>query len=229
MESRRLARMIFEGRRNADIECQVLGIMQATQSRDGGIKVMSSSQPQDVVRRTVLQTAAGIAIAPVLVASDANADVALTPGKPGDFNFLSGEWRIQHRRKRAGDVHWDEFSGEATCWTILGGVGSVEELRIPARDFSGMGLRLLDVEKKVWSDFWVNAKSGVLGTPGMTGSFENGAGVFIADDTDGKQPIKVRGVWDQITPMSCRWHQAVSRDGGKTWEENWIMHWTRVR
>lgn len=150
-----------------------------------------------------------------------------TPGKPGDFHFLHGEWRIKHRRMRPGQ-DWDEFEGEATCWTILGGVGSVEELRIPARDFSGMGLRLLDVTTHVWSDFWVNAKSGVLTTPGMTGSFENGAGIFISDEMDGDKPIKVAGIWDEITPASCRWRQSVSRDGGKTWEDNWIMHWTRA-
>jgi hypothetical protein len=53
-------------------------------------------------------------------------------------------------------------------------------------------------------------------------------GTFIADDADDGQPIKVRGVWDRITPTSCRWHQAVSRDGGKVWEENWFMDWVRV-
>jgi hypothetical protein len=98
----------------------------------------------------------------------------------------------------------------------------------PERKFSGMGLRLLDVESKVWSDFWVNARSGVLTTPGATGSFENGVGTFLADDVDGDRPIKVRGVWDRITPTSCRWHQAISRDGGKTWEGNWFMDWARV-
>ena len=41
-------------------------------------------------------------------------------------------------------------------------------------------------------------------------------------------PIKVRGVWDRITRTSCRWHQAVSRDGGNTWDVNWWMDWTRV-
>lgn len=45
---------------------------------------------------------------------------------------------------------------------ILGGVISVEERRIPARNFSGMGLRMLDVEPKLWADYWVNGKSGVL-------------------------------------------------------------------
>jgi hypothetical protein len=62
----------------------------------------------------------------------------------------------------------------------------------------------------------------------MWGGFENGVGTWIADDTDDGAPIKVRGVWDRITPSSCRWHQAVSRDGGKTWQENWFMDWTRA-
>jgi hypothetical protein len=89
-------------------------------------------------------------------------------------------------------------------------------------------LRLLDVQQQLWSDFWVNARSGVLTAPGMPGSFEDGAGIFIADDMDGDRPIKVRGVWDRITPNSCRWHQAISRDDGKTWQENWFMDWVRV-
>jgi hypothetical protein len=184
----------------------------------------------DQQRRTILGAAVAGAAAMLAGAGGAHAAAPAkpTPGKPGDFNFLAGEWRIKHRRLPPGAKKWDQFEGEATCWTILGGVGSVEELRIPSRGFSGMGLRLLDMNTFVWSDFWVNAKSGVLTTPGMTGSFENGAGIFIADDTDDGKPIKVRGLWDQITPTSCRWSQAVSRDGGKTWEDNWVMQWLRV-
>jgi hypothetical protein len=151
-----------------------------------------------------------------------------TPGKPGDFNFLAGEWRIAHLQRAPGATEWNRFEGEATCWTILGGVGSVEELRIPARSFSGMGLRLLDVESRVWSDFWVNAKSGVLTAPGQSGSFENGAGIFASDDEESGRTMKSVGVWDLITPSSCRWRQAASADGGKTWEQNWIMSWRRV-
>ncbi len=185
----------------------------------------------DQDRRTVLGAAAAAILASAGTASGAQAAAPAkpTPGKPGDFNFLAGEWRIKHRRLPPGAKDWDVFEGEATCWTILGGVGSIEELRIPSRNFSGMGLRLLDMTTFVWSDFWVNAKSGVLTTPGQTGSFENGAGIFGADDMDGDKPIKVRGVWDQITPASCRWSQAISYDGGRTWAENWVMQWTRVR
>ncbi len=183
-------------------------------------------------RREVLKACAGAVVAGTALASaQPPAERKDEPrGKAGDFDFLAGEWKIKHRRlKNAQAGEWDEFEGEATCWTILGGVGSVEELRIPARNFSGMGLRLLDVEKRVWNDFWVNAKSGVLTTPGQTGAFEHGVGTFTADDKDGETPIKVKGVWDRITPTSCRWWQAVSRDGGVTWETNWSMDWTRVK
>jgi hypothetical protein len=151
-----------------------------------------------------------------------------TPGKPGDFDFLSGDWRIRHWQPKVGSGGWIEFDGRATVHSILAGVGSVEELRIPARDFSGMGLRLLDVEKKVWSDHWVNAKSGVVTTPGVAGSFENGAGIFISEDEDDGNVVKYAGVWDRITPASCRWRQAFSRDDGKTWTQTWIMEWRRA-
>ena len=191
-----------------------------------------TEEPTAIPRRALLQSAAGLAIGALAVdapAAPAVASPTRTPGKAGDFNFLTGNWTISHRQvKASGGKQWDEFQGEATCWSILGGIGSIEELRIPARNFSGMGLRLLDVEKHVWADFWVNARSGVLVSPGTNGSFENGIGTFIADDVDQGRPIKVRGVWDRITPTSCRWHQAISRDGGKLWEENWFMDWARV-
>jgi hypothetical protein len=180
----------------------------------------------DPERRQLLQAGAlsgAVALLPEAAAAQTRA--AVPPGKPGDFDFLAGEWRIAHRRPRK-EGGWDEFEGEATCWTILGGVGSVEELRIPARNFSGMGLRLLDVEKKIWSDHWVNARSGVLTLPGQTGGFVDGAGVFRAEDEDAGQRIVILGIWDEITPRSCRWRQRISRDGERTWVDDWIMHWT---
>jgi hypothetical protein len=149
------------------------------------------------------------------------------PGRPGEFDWLSGEWRIVNRRRLA-DGRIDEYPGEATCWSILGGLVSIEELRIPARDFSGMGLRTLDLDKGLWSDFWVAGKSGVLGEAGLVGGFENGVGRFDADDTLDGQPVRYRGQWDRITPRSHRWQQMSSRDAGNSWEVNWSMDWARL-
>jgi opacity protein-like surface antigen len=186
-------------------------------------------------RRLLLNAGAVGAAALLATAAAANAATpSPTPapapqgtGRAGEFDFLNGNWRIANRRLKA-PGEWDEFPGESTCFSILGGIASIEELRIPTRNFSGMGLRLLDVPNRVWYDYWVNSRSGVLGSAGTPGAFVDGVGIFGGDDMDGTTPIKVRGVWDRITPMSCRWRQGTSRDGGATWEDNWLMDWTRV-
>jgi hypothetical protein len=40
--------------------------------------------------------------------------------------------------------------------------------------------------------------------------------------------IGVRLVISDITPNSCRFEQAFSDEGGKTWEVNWLAKDTRV-
>lgn len=153
---------------------------------------------------------------------------AQAEGRPGDFDFLIGAWRIRNRQLVSSDPEvWDTFEGEATCRSILDGMTSVEELRIPARDFSGMGLRVFNMEKRVWTDYWINAKRGVLAL-GVEGGFRDGVGVFVETSMEGKQEVRTRGVWDRITATTCRWEQATSRDGGASWQTNWSMHWTRV-
>lgn len=186
----------------------------------------------DTPRRQVLQQLALLSIATSATSATPAAAVAAEApakprGKPGEFDFLTGQWRIANRRKLP-DGRWDEYPGEATCWSILGGVISVEELRIPARQFSGMGLRTLDLAKGVWSDYWVNAQSGVLGEAGLVGGFEDGVGRFDAEEVVDGRTVRYRGQWDRITPNSCRWQQLSSKDGGATWELHWAMDWTRV-
>ena len=199
----------------------------------------SSPGTSCLTRRSMLAASAPLVLAPFLPGAAAppaprrpaptGAARTVPEGRKGEFDFLAGEWRIAHRmRKAPTSDEWLEFPGEATCWTILDGAGSVEDLRVPTRNFRGMGLRLLDIKAKLWSDFWVNAASGVLTTPGTTGGFVDGVGTFVAEEEEGGKPLWTRGVWDEITPRSCRWHQGFSRDGGVTWTDTWVMHWTRV-
>lgn len=182
-----------------------------------------SANAIDLGRRTVLQSAAALAIANL--AAGSSAAQATGRAATGDFAFLAGEWRIANRMKQ-GDS-WIEFPGEATVVSLLGGNASVEELRIPARNFSGIGLRLYDAAAGVWNDHWINGQQRTVNSP-MPGTFENGVGTFLSDDMDGETPIKARGIWDRITPTSCRWYQSASRDGGATWQDSWHMAWTRV-
>src|ERR1700741_2820451 len=110
----------------------------------------------DQVRRTLLAAAGAMLVPACATGAPMSAlpsfdpmpplPATPTPGRPGDFDFLTGEWRIHNRSIVNGA--WLEYEGEATVVGILGGVCSVEELRIPSRNFSGMGLRLLDVENR---------------------------------------------------------------------------------
>ena len=62
----------------------------------------------------------------------------------------------------------------------------------------------------------------------MRGRFEDGVGTFYGEDVFEGRPIRVRFLWSDITPVSARWAQAFSPDGGETWETNWIMDFTRA-
>lgn len=186
-----------------------------------------SKDSNEVQRRALLQMAAGLATASSVGLTPAASAAPAATGKPGDFNFLSGEWKIQNRQLQK-NGQWENFEGEATVHGLLAGIASVEELRIPSRQFSGMGLRLLDVQRGLWADHWVNSKSGVLTPLPSWGSFVDGVGCWDSDDEEDGKPVIYRGVWDQITPRSCRWYQASSRDAGKSWQQNWVMHWTRA-
>ena len=61
------------------------------------------------------------------------------------------------------------------------------------------------------------------------GEFKNGRGEFYDQETLNGRAIYVRFAISDITPNSCRFEQAFSGDGGKTWEVNWITDQTRVK
>src|SRR6266568_2923855 len=77
------------------------------------------------------------------------------------------------------------------------------------------------VVRKVWN-------GGAMSQPTI-GEFKNGRGEFFDQEPFNGRTIFVRFVISDITPNSCRFEQAFSDDGGKTWEVNWITTDTRVK
>jgi hypothetical protein len=47
-------------------------------------------------------------------------------------------------------------------------------------------------------------------------------------DVDNGRPVQVIYIWKDITPASAHWAQAFSYDGGRSWEVNWTMEFTRA-
>jgi hypothetical protein len=88
-----------------------------------------AGDPTELQRRTLLQMATGLAVGSQLGLNTASG-AAIKPtatGQPGDFAFLSGNWKIKHQRLRENE--WIRFEGEATVIGILAGIASVGQLR----------------------------------------------------------------------------------------------------
>jgi hypothetical protein len=147
-----------------------------------------------------------------------------------DFDFLHGDWRVEHhrlRRRLAGSTDWDLSAGTATCRPVLDGFGNVDQITVPAIDTIGMTLRLFDPTTNLWSLHWASTTAPRLDPP-LTGSFDDGVGTFAGTDLHDDVPIRVRFVWDEITSATARWTQSFSVDDGASWEPNWTMHFRRL-
>lgn len=147
-----------------------------------------------------------------------------------DFDFLIGSWTIRNRQLKSlftDCADWEVFPSTSTCQPILGGIGNVEEIVFPDTGTRGMTLRLFDTERRTWSLYWANSRSGVLFPP-VVGGFDQGRGDFYGDDTHDGKPIRAHFAWSGITPTSARWEQEFSADGGRTWESNWVMEFSRA-
>jgi hypothetical protein len=145
-----------------------------------------------------------------------------------DFDFLIGEWTITNeflKQRLVGATEWETFPATSRVEKVMDGGGNLDQMFIPARGFTGMTLRLYDPQTKLWSIYWSDTKSHRLFPP-MIGRFENGAGEFFGDDTEGGKPVRVRFHW--TGGASPRWEQSMSADGGKNWELNWMMKFERA-
>jgi hypothetical protein len=150
-----------------------------------------------------------------------------------DFDFLMGVWRCRHRylAKRLADCHeWLEFDGTCAARKILDGYGNADEseIRLPERTYKGMTVRTYDPTKDLWSIYWADSRTPGRMTPPVLGRFADGIGTFYGDDECEGRAIRVRFIWSRITPQSARWEQAFSVDGGRHWEPNWLMDFTRL-
>ena len=150
-----------------------------------------------------------------------------------DFDFLHGTWRIHNRKLRdrlSGSTDWYEFEGRSIERPLWGGRANIEEYDATLPDGSeihGLALRLYDVKTQRWTIHWSSSATGTL-EPTMTGTFRNGLGEFFSHEDFQGRMILVRFHWTNPAPGAARWEQAFSADGGRTWETNWIMEFTRT-
>ncbi len=150
-----------------------------------------------------------------------------------DFDFEIGTWKTHLRRlvhPLTGSTTWIEYEGTTVVRKIWNGRANLVELEAdgPGGHFKGLNLRLYNPESHQWSLNFAGGDGGALSQPTI-GEVKNGRGEFFDQETLNGRAIFVRFVISDITPDSCRFEQAFSEDGGKTWEVNWIATDTRVK
>jgi hypothetical protein len=150
-----------------------------------------------------------------------------------DFDFEIGTWKTRLSRllrPLTGSKAWVEYEGTTVVRKVWSGRANLVELAAdgPAGHFEGLSLRLYNPESRQWSLNFSNSKSGTMSPPTI-GEFKNGRAEFYGQETLDGRSIYVRFVISDITHDSCRFEQAFSDDGGKTWEVNWITTDTRVK
>lgn len=150
-----------------------------------------------------------------------------------DFDFLVGRWIVRHRRLKerlVGSADWEEFGGTFVNWPVLGGRGNVGDnmFERSAGVHRGVGFRSFDASTGRWSSWWLDGRNpGAIAAP-LVGGFKGGVGSFLGKDMHSGRPVKIRALWSHITPSSARWEQALSANGGASWETNWISEFTRT-
>lgn len=149
-----------------------------------------------------------------------------------DFDFEIGTWKTHLSRRLhplTGSNTWLEYDGTTVVRKVWNGRANLVELVADGQGghFEGLNLRLYNPESHQWSLNFANANAGTMSQPTI-GDFRNGRGEFYDQEMLNGRAILVRFVISDITSTSCRFEQAFSDNGGKTWEVNWIAIDTRA-
>ncbi|HLA73719.1 MAG TPA: hypothetical protein VK624_19610 [Steroidobacteraceae bacterium] len=150
-----------------------------------------------------------------------------------DFDFNIGTWKTHLRRlvqPLTGSRTWIEYDGTTVVRKVWEGRANLAELEAggPKGHLQVLSLRLYDPRAGQWSLNSASSTGGGISVP-TVGEFRNGRGEFYDYESFNGRMILVRNVWSDITANSCRFEQAFSDDGGKTWEVNWIATDTRIK
>jgi len=149
-----------------------------------------------------------------------------------DFDFNLGTWkthvsRLQH--PLTGSADWVEYDGNSVVSKIWAGRANLFELEVDgaAGHIEGAGLRLYNPQSHQWSLNWVSIVDGQLQPP-MIGQFANGRGEFVDHEVINGKSVLTRNTFSEISANFARFEQALSADGGKSWEATWVMTFSRA-
>jgi hypothetical protein len=174
-----------------------------------------------------------LACLPVRAIAQADTSPAKDRDGQHDFDFEFGEWKAHLKRllhPLSGSHTWVEYDGTSVVKKVWDGRANLGEFEVsgPNAHIEGLSLRLYNPQSRQWSISWASSSDGTLTTP-LIGQFKDGRGEFYDQEMFQGKAIFTRFIFSDITPNSFQLEQAFSADGGKTWEPNWIVNFTRQK
>ena len=149
-----------------------------------------------------------------------------------DFDWDIGAWKTHQRRllhPLTGSTTWVEYNGTDVVHKIWDGANwGLIEADGPAGHLEIYTIRLYNPDTHEWTVNFTHPEAGALGVP-VTGQFKDGRGEFYDQEAYNGRTILIRFSVMDITATTCRFEQAFSDDGGKTWETNFIVTETLVK
>jgi hypothetical protein len=132
------------------------------------------------------------------------------------FDFWVGDW----------DLTWaDTLHGTNKVERIMGGCTVQENFYDPKMKFSGKSWSVYSVQRKLWQQTWVDTNGGYIV---LSGGMQGDSMVLTTPPRSIPNGTSVsRMVYYNIKKDSFDWSWEASTDGGKSWKQNWLIHYKR--
>lgn len=138
------------------------------------------------------------------------------------FDFWVGEWDLTWPGQKAGEV----AHGANSIKRILDGCVVQENFSgQDAMPLRGTSVSTFDAGTGKWRQTWVDNQGGYLD---FAGELKDGKLILQRETTkkDGSKILQ-RMAWKNVTAKELDWSWEASRDGGKTWQVQWPIHYKR--
>ena len=136
------------------------------------------------------------------------------------LDFWVGEWDLSWTA--TGD---DPGKGTNTITRELDGC-VIHERFSAENGFDGESVSVYNPRTEQWQQTWVDNQGGYLLFTGTLTGDEPQLRSAPVTNAQGEEQIS-RMTWRNITEDALDWHWQRSTDGGETWEDVWVIHYTR--
>ncbi len=192
----------------------------ATKQRTNFCPGRASEQSMTFTRLMMMITL--LALLPSLAPAQSSPANPCTLPQQKQFEFWVGEWDLTWPGQKAGETG----HGTNSIKRIMDGCVVQENFSgADSMPMRGTSVSVFDARAGKWKQTWVDNQGGYLD---FVGEFKDGQMILQREGIrpDGTKVLQ-RMVWKNISAGEFDWSWEGSRDGGKTWQVNWPIHYKR--